>query len=66
MGKLLIDTEDISNRWKQYIEELYNGEYITEDNDYIEQKDEVGLDFKDHRPLRESLTWHWNNLKTKR
>lgn len=30
--------EDISDRWKQYMEELHNGECITEDA-YIEQED---------------------------
>jgi phage anti-repressor protein len=44
-GELLIDTEDISDRWKQYIQELYNGKNITEETDYIEQEDKVEIDF---------------------
>lgn len=64
-GELLIDTKDISDRWKQYIEELYNGEDIEEKIDYIEQDAEVRIDFKGPAIIRKEFDFALEQLKNK-
>lgn len=62
-GELLVDTGDISGRWKQYIEELYNREDIKEETDYIEQEAEVRIDFKGPAIIRREFDFALEKLK---
>lgn len=44
-GKLLFENEQVSDRWKEYMEELYEGEEVSNnDETYLEQKESVDSD----------------------
>uniref|UniRef100_A0A8D9DT62 Craniofacial development protein 2 n=1 Tax=Cacopsylla melanoneura TaxID=428564 RepID=A0A8D9DT62_9HEMI len=45
-GKIMFDNEKVANRWKEYMEELYVGQEITNEDQYIENEEEVGNNMK--------------------
>ncbi|KAI5717312.1 hypothetical protein M8J77_003669 [Diaphorina citri] len=40
-GKILFDNEMVADRWKEYIEDLYDGDNIISEQDYIENEDGI-------------------------
>lgn len=65
-GKLLTDDVEICDRWKQYAEELYNGENITDEMNYIEQETKVEIDFKGPLIIRSKFDNALEQLKNKK
>lgn len=43
-GDLLFELEDVCERWKEYIEELYQGEDIVNERDILEEESNVDVD----------------------
>lgn len=42
---VLFQPVKITDRWKEYVEELYDGEDVTDDSDYISTMEEVVNEF---------------------
>lgn len=45
-GKIVFDNEKVAIRWKEYMEELYLGLEITNEDQYIENEEEVNNNMK--------------------
>jgi hypothetical protein len=45
-GKILFDEKSVSERWKEYIEELYEGDVVEDVEEYIEKENMVDEDRK--------------------
>lgn len=50
--------EDISKWWKQYLEKIYRGEYIINEDDYIGKEYDVEVNFK-ASPIRKRVWYHF-------
>jgi hypothetical protein len=45
-GNILFENEKVAGRWKEYLEELYEGEEIIDELNYLEHEEEVNPDYK--------------------
>lgn len=51
-GKILFENEKVAKRWKEYMEDLYEGDEITNKEDYIENEIDVEDDSKGPEIMR--------------
>lgn len=65
-GKILFENSKVVERWKEYMEELYQGREIVNEEDYIENEDSVDVDFKGPEILKSEFTKSLKDLCDKK
>lgn len=65
-GNILFENDKVSERWKEYMEELYEGEEIQEDDKYIEKEKDVNPDELGPPITRDEFNFAMRNLSEKK
>lgn len=65
-GRTLFENEKVAERWKEYMEELYEGDEIQNENDYIEREEHVDEDEKGPSITKEEFETALKTLSEKK
>uniref|UniRef100_A0A8D8U352 Craniofacial development protein 2 n=1 Tax=Cacopsylla melanoneura TaxID=428564 RepID=A0A8D8U352_9HEMI len=65
-GTTLFEINKVAERWKEYMEDLYEGEEILNENDYIESEEQVNVDEKGPPITREEFELGIKTLNEKK
>ncbi|KAI5739387.1 hypothetical protein M8J77_018683 [Diaphorina citri] len=65
-GKILFENDKVADRWKEYLEELYEGVEIGNEEDYIEKEEDVDKDSLGPEILRSEFNKSLKELTDKK